>query len=148
MASTGRLANKVAVITGGARGIGEGIAARFAREGARVIVADVQEAEASALAQRLVGAGYQAAAVRCDVSKAADVEQMVQYAVDRFGALDILVANAGGQPCALPGSPTACHPPPWRSGTHAESTPTAAPAATRHGPPPPQASSGRRPSWR
>jgi NAD(P)-dependent dehydrogenase (short-subunit alcohol dehydrogenase family) len=94
----GRLAHKVAVVTGGAKGIGQAIASRFAREGARVVVADVQEAEAGAVAQQLVGAGYEAAAVRCDVSKAADVDHMVQFAVERFGSLDIMVANAGAPP--------------------------------------------------
>jgi NAD(P)-dependent dehydrogenase (short-subunit alcohol dehydrogenase family) len=98
----GRLAHKVAVITGGAKGIGQAIASRFAREGASVVVADVQEAEAGAVAQQLVGAGYAAAAVRCDVSKAADVDRMVQFAVERFGSLDIMVANAGASPPPQP----------------------------------------------
>jgi 3-oxoacyl-[acyl-carrier protein] reductase len=69
-----RLASKIALVTGGAGGFGEGIVRRFAQEGARVVVADVNEAGAARVAQEI---GGNASAVAGDVSKAADVQAMV-----------------------------------------------------------------------
>lgn len=92
---SGRLAGKVAVITGAAKGIGKATATCFAREGAKVVLADVLENEAAAVAQQLTQSGYQAAACRCDVSSAADVNKLVQFTMDQYGSLDVLVANAG-----------------------------------------------------
>ncbi|MXN66255.1 glucose 1-dehydrogenase [Stappia sp. GBMRC 2046] len=89
---SGRLAGKVAVVTGAGSGFGEGIAKRFAEEGAKVVVVDLNGVEASRVASQIGGA---AAAVRADVTVAADVEAMVAAATSGFGRLDILVNNAG-----------------------------------------------------
>lgn len=89
---TGRLDGKVAIVTGGASGFGRGIAEAFAREGARVLVADLDGVRAQVVAQ---GIGEVAVAARTDVTRRADVEAMVSKAVDAFGGLDILVNNAG-----------------------------------------------------
>ena len=87
-----RLAGKIAIVTGAASGFGEGIAKKFVAEGARVVVADRDGDGAMRVADAL---GAHAAAVRADVTGAADVEAMVHTALDRFGGLDILVNNAG-----------------------------------------------------
>jgi Dehydrogenases with different specificities (related to short-chain alcohol dehydrogenases) len=87
-----RLANKVAIVTGGGSGFGEGIAKRFADEGASVVVADINEEAAKRVADEI---GEKARAVRADVSLNGDVQSMVAAAVGTFGRLDILVNNAG-----------------------------------------------------
>lgn len=87
-----RLDGKVAVITGGASGIGAATVRRFVSEGAQVLIADIQEEVAASLAAEL---GAQADSIRCDVSREADVAAAVQSAVDRWGRLDILYNNAG-----------------------------------------------------
>lgn len=88
----GRLEGKVAVITGGASGIGAATARRFVEEGARVLIADLQGEVAEALANSL-GAG--AAAVRCNVVSEDDVARAVAEAVSRWGRLDVMFNNAG-----------------------------------------------------
>ena len=85
-----RLQDKVALVTGAAQGIGLACAQAFAREGARVVMADVNEEKGGKAA-----ADLHAAFVRCDVSRKADVVAAVAKAVSEFGRLDILVANAG-----------------------------------------------------
>ena len=92
---TGRLAGKVALVTGGASGIGRGIAQRFAREGAAVVVADVDAAGARAACEAIAETGGTALAVVADVSREADCRRMVAEAVGRFERLEILVSNAG-----------------------------------------------------
>ena len=87
-----KLAGKVAIVTGAASGFGRGIAETFAREGARVVVADLNTSGAAAVA---AGIGTAAVPFTCDVSKKADVEGLVAAAVKAFGGLDILVNNAG-----------------------------------------------------
>lgn len=87
-----RLKDKVAVVTGGAQGFGEGIAKRFVKEGAKVVVADLNEAGAKNVASRL---GRSAVACRTDVSKSGDVKVMIGLAHSAFGRLDIVVNNAG-----------------------------------------------------
>jgi NAD(P)-dependent dehydrogenase (short-subunit alcohol dehydrogenase family) len=85
--------NKVAVVTGGASGIGAGMAERFAREGAAgVVVADVNLERAQGVA---AGIGERALAVRCDVSREADIQALVRQARERFGRIDIYFSNAG-----------------------------------------------------
>jgi 3-oxoacyl-[acyl-carrier protein] reductase len=87
-----RLAGKIAIVTGAASGFGEGIARKFVAEGARVVVADRDGDGARRVADAL---GAHAESVRADVTRAADVEAMVQAAIERFDGLDILVNNAG-----------------------------------------------------
>ena len=84
------LKNKVTVITGGAQGIGAACAQRFSAEGAHVVLADVDDARGSALAQSL-GALY----VHCDVGDKLDVDAMVQLTIAKHGRIDVLVNNAG-----------------------------------------------------
>ncbi|MFD9717481.1 SDR family NAD(P)-dependent oxidoreductase [Streptomyces sp. NPDC059076] len=78
------------LVTGGARGIGEAIVRRLASEGARVLIADVDEEAAQQTAAQIPGAEYR----RCDVSDRTDVDAAVAYAVERFGTLDVVVNNA------------------------------------------------------
>lgn len=89
------LADKVAVITGGASGMGRAGALRFAREGAKVVVADLNEAGAQDVAQQVTDAGGTAVAVACDVAAEQDNVAVVQAATENYGALDIFWANAG-----------------------------------------------------
>ena len=90
------LEGKVALVTGGARGIGYGIAYRFAEEGASVVLADVNEAGALESARRITReTGRTALGVRCDVTDRASVDGVVGRTVRELGSLDILVSNAG-----------------------------------------------------
>jgi NAD(P)-dependent dehydrogenase (short-subunit alcohol dehydrogenase family) len=91
----GLLDNKVAFITGGASGIGAGTAGRFAEEGARVVIADVQREAGAELRDRIVAGGGQALYVECDVSSAESVQAAMAAAVEHFGRLDVVFANAG-----------------------------------------------------
>ncbi len=90
-----RLEGKVALITGGASGMGEVAAALFAREGAKVVLTDVADDQGEATAEEIRRAGGEAAYVHADVSKEADAEAMVEAAVERFGGLHVLYNNAG-----------------------------------------------------
>ena len=91
-----RLQGKVAAITGGASGIGKGIAYQFAREGASVAIGDVDEAGASAAATEIAEeTGARTLGMRCDVVSRTDVDAFVAAAAARFGRFDIMVANAG-----------------------------------------------------
>lgn len=90
-----KLNQKVAIVTGAGSGIGRATALLFAREGARVVVADVVEAAGRETVAQIEASGGEAAFVRVDVSQAAEVENMVRVAVDRFGGLDVLFNNAG-----------------------------------------------------
>ncbi|RZI84391.1 MAG: 3-hydroxybutyrate dehydrogenase [Rubrivivax sp.] len=91
------LKDKTAFITGSASGIGREIAFVFAREGAKVVIADLNQAAADATAAELVATGAQAIGVAVDVTQEDQVNAAVQQTVDRFGAVDILVSNAGIQ---------------------------------------------------
>jgi NAD(P)-dependent dehydrogenase (short-subunit alcohol dehydrogenase family) len=88
------LENKVAIVTGGAKGIGLAIGRRFAAEGARVVLADVNE-DAGSRAVEEIGALGAVRFVRCDVGEAADVENLVAATVQSWGGIDVLVNNAG-----------------------------------------------------
>lgn len=86
-----RLKNKVAIVTGAASGFGEGIARRFGKEGASIVVADIDEAKGREVASSLPVAHF----VKCDVSNSAQVKAMIDAAGAEYGGLDILVNNAG-----------------------------------------------------
>ena len=91
----GRLDDKVALITGGASGMGKVASHLFAREGAKVVLTDVADEAGEAVAASIRGGGGQAAYVHADVSRASDAEAMVRFAVDSFGGLTVLYNNAG-----------------------------------------------------
>lgn len=88
----GRLAGKVAAITGGSSGFGEAAARLFVQEGARVVLGDIQDAAGAAVAKSL---GDAAVYVHCDVSKEDDIANLVDTAVSEFGQLDVMYNNAG-----------------------------------------------------
>ena len=90
-----RLKDKIALITGAASGIGESAALIFAREGAKVVVADVLEKEGHAVADSIVSAGGEAMFLRMDVSDEEQWRETVRATVKRYGRLDVLVNNAG-----------------------------------------------------
>ena len=92
------LSGKSAIVTGGAMGIGFGVAWRLAEAGAGVLIADMDQKAAEGSAARLKAEGWKAAALRTDVANAADVQQMVAAAVKAYGGVDILVNNAGIYP--------------------------------------------------
>src|ERR1700757_5244306 len=87
-----RLENLVAVVTGGARGIGAGIVRRFVQEGARVVFSDLLNEEGKGFEKEL---GKNVAFYRADAASASDSEALVEFAVERFGRLDCVVNNAG-----------------------------------------------------
>jgi 3-oxoacyl-[acyl-carrier protein] reductase len=87
-----QLEGKIAIVTGGSQGFGEGIARLYVAEGARVVIADVDAARGEALAKEL---GANAMFVRCDVTKRQDIDALVEACTKKFGAPDIVVNNAG-----------------------------------------------------
>ena len=95
MADAMRLTGKVAIVTGAGSGFGEGIAKRFAQEGAAVVVADINAAQATRVAAEITASGGRATDRRADVTVDADVAAMVGAALDAYGALHIVVNNAG-----------------------------------------------------
>ena len=90
-----RLPDKVAIVTGGASGLGRGIALALAREGARVAVVDLNEAGARDTVEAIAKDGGQAATWRADISDKARIDQVVAEIISRWGTVDILVNNAG-----------------------------------------------------
>jgi NAD(P)-dependent dehydrogenase (short-subunit alcohol dehydrogenase family) len=97
-----RLDGQVAVITGGGRGIGEGIARTLAAAGAKVVVAARRVAEVEAVAATIVAEGGEAIGVGCDVTDDDAVDSLARAAIERFGSLTIWVNNAGGSPARKP----------------------------------------------
>ncbi len=90
-----RLRGKVAVVTGGALGLGRATAQRMAEEGCAVAVCDILLSDANAFVDELVGRGFEACVWKLDVSREDDVERTLGDVVERFGRIDILVNNAG-----------------------------------------------------
>ena len=89
-----RLKDKVAIITGGAQGIGAGIARSFAKEGAAVVVADINKQKSDVLVSQITDASGRAIFVSCDVSDRDQVDTLLARTLETFGRLDILVNNA------------------------------------------------------
>ncbi|PTL37738.1 glucose 1-dehydrogenase [Alkalicoccus saliphilus] len=90
-----KLEGKTAVITGAGSGMGRAAAILFAKEGANVVAADMNEETVREVAEEIKGLGKEAKAVQVNVTKQEDVEKMVQEAVDSYGSIDVLVNNAG-----------------------------------------------------
>ena len=89
------LSDRVAVVTGGASGIGYAISERLSQAGASVVIADKDEESAAAAAEHLGAASGEALSIRTDVTRPEDVAAMVEHTLESFGRLDILVNNAG-----------------------------------------------------
>jgi 2-dehydro-3-deoxy-D-gluconate 5-dehydrogenase len=92
--------NKVAIVTGGAKGIGYGISYRLAEAGASVLIADIDEEAGHNTAQELKNNGWIAEVIKTDVSSEDDVKRMIKTCKEKFGSVDILVNNAGIYPPA------------------------------------------------
>ena len=90
-----RLKEQVALITGSARGIGKEIAKTFAEAGAKVVISDINKATADETADEFCSLGHEAISLACNVTKSADVEEMVNKILDKYNRIDILVNNAG-----------------------------------------------------
>ena len=90
-----RLKDKVAIVTGGGSGFGEGIARRFAAEGARIVINDINVQGGERVANTIKQHGGSAVFVKADIAKATDVKALVKAALDAFGRVDIMVNNAG-----------------------------------------------------
>jgi 3-oxoacyl-[acyl-carrier protein] reductase len=90
-----RLQGKITIVTGAASGFGNGIAQRFAAEGARVVASDLDAENGERVVREIVEEGGDARFVQGDVSKDADVKRMVDFAISQYGGLDVVVNNAG-----------------------------------------------------
>ncbi len=89
------LKNKIAIITGARRGMGRTDAITLAKAGAKVVVSDISQEECESVVKEIEKEGGEAIAVKCDVSKKSEVEEMVKKTIDKWGKVDILVNNAG-----------------------------------------------------
>ena len=99
-----QLENKIAIITGAGSGIGRSAALLFAKEGAKVVVSDISEANGNSVVEEIKKSGGEAFYVKADSSKAVDNEALVKQTIEKYGALDIAVNNAGiGGPLGVTG---------------------------------------------
>src|SRR5438552_2198000 len=96
--NTQRMTGRVAIVTGGAQGIGGATARRLAEEGARVLIVDVDTDAAATNAARITSAGGEGEVLPADVGKDEDVRGMIEHAIERWGRLDALVNNAYASP--------------------------------------------------
>jgi 2-hydroxycyclohexanecarboxyl-CoA dehydrogenase len=96
------LADRVAIVTGGAKGIGRGIALKFAEEGGSVAIADINQDAANDTLSEILKKGRQGLAIQCDATKSQQVRDVVDKVISKFGKIDILVNNAGGLPSRAP----------------------------------------------
>jgi len=87
--------NKTVIITGAASGIGKATAELYARHGANVVVSDIQESEGKAVVEHINSTGGKASFFKADVSKSKDMQDLVNFAVETYGKLDVAVNNAG-----------------------------------------------------
>jgi len=90
-----RLADKVALVTGAGRGIGQAMALRLAQEGAHVVAADIEARSAEETARKVTALGRKSLALAVDVTRRSDIDRMVQRSVEAMGRIDILMNNAG-----------------------------------------------------
>lgn len=90
------LLNRVAIITGGSKGVGKGVALKFAKEGCDVVIADVSMKEANETLNEIKEIGRDGLAIKCDITDSHNVHDMVKQTISKFGKIDILVNNAGG----------------------------------------------------
>jgi NAD(P)-dependent dehydrogenase (short-subunit alcohol dehydrogenase family) len=90
------LSNQVAVITGGAKGIGKGIALQFAREGCSIVIVDLAAEEAKKTLEEISETGSEGIFIPCDVTSNAQIQDMARQAIEKYQKIDILVNNAGG----------------------------------------------------
>jgi 3-oxoacyl-[acyl-carrier protein] reductase len=94
LSTSNRLEGRVAIVTGGGHGIGKAYAQRLASEGAKIVIAEIDEKAALAVAAELKAAGHEALGIRTDVSDTASTQAMAAAAIERFGRIDVLVNNA------------------------------------------------------
>ena len=92
------LKNKTAIVTGARQGIGCGIVKALAKEGCNVVISDIVEEDCEKVVEEIKKIGVEALAVKCDVSKKEDVDNLIKKTIEKFGKLDILVNNAGIYP--------------------------------------------------
>src|SRR3972149_3243084 len=93
-----RLKNKVAIVTGSAKGIGKSVAIELARDGAKVVVSDVDQKNMDETVKEIKKMGSEVIGVKADVSSSSDVAKLVGECLKKFGTVDILVNNAGIYP--------------------------------------------------
>ncbi|NKY33298.1 SDR family oxidoreductase [Nocardia speluncae] len=105
-----QLKDKVAVITGSAAGIGRRAAVRFAAEGARVVVSDLDDAAGAETVQQIRSSGHEAAYCHSDVTQVCDLERLMTFAADTYGGVDIFWHNAGTSSASVTSSPSGYHP--------------------------------------
>jgi NAD(P)-dependent dehydrogenase (short-subunit alcohol dehydrogenase family) len=96
------LSNRVAIVTGGAQGIGRGIAMKFAGEGCTVAISDINVKEAQNTISEIIKMKSEGIAIECDATNSKQVSEMVRQVNSKFGSIDILVNNVGGLPSTAP----------------------------------------------